>query len=359
MSNLSALPAGSVIGILGGGQLGRMLAMSAARLGYRCHILAPEEDSVAAEVACFFTCADYDDETQLNAFAESCDVITYEFENVPVGPLSAIKDSKPLRPGPKVLEIAQSRIDEKRFATKLGGKTAPFAMVEQRAKLAPALEKTGLPAILKTNRFGYDGKGQLRVTEDSNLAHVWQDMDGQSCIAEGMVHFDAEFSVILVRGGNGEIRYWDSPRNVHDDGILATSSFPAGPLIESQEADARKLTAKIAESLDYVGVLTCEFFATAAGPIFNEMAPRVHNSGHWSIEGAVTSQFENHIRAICGLPLGDTALTAERIEMENLIGKAAATAQKKLSYGDTHLHLYGKTGARAGRKMGHITRLYR
>lgn len=359
MSSLSALPAGSVIGILGGGQLGRMLAMSAARLGYRCHIFAPEQDSVAAEVSSFFTCAEYEDEAQLKAFAKSCDVITYEFENVPVGPLSAIKNSKPLRPGPKVLEIAQSRIAEKRFAAELGGQTAPFALVEQRAKLVPALEKTGLPAILKTNRFGYDGKGQLRVTEDSNLAYMWKDMDGQSCIAEGVVHFDAEFSVILVRGGDGEIRYWNSPRNVHEDGILATSSFPAGPLVESQEADARKLAAKIAESLDYVGVLTCEFFATAAGPIFNEMAPRVHNSGHWSIEGAMTSQFENHIRAICGLPLGDTALVADRIEMENLIGKAATAAQKNLSYSDTHLHLYGKSEARAGRKMGHITRLYR
>jgi len=351
---MTALPAGSVIGILGGGQLGRMLAIAAAQLGYRCHIYAPEQESVAAEVGGHFTCAAFDDEANLAAFAETCDVVTYEFENVLVAPLNNIKNPLLLRPATKVLEIAQ-----KRFAAKLGGTTAPFALIENRDRLAPALEKTGLPAIIKTNHFGYDGKGQIQVDNDSNLAHVWKDMDGQACIAEGMVHFDAEFSVILVRDGDGEIRYWDSPRNVHENGILATSSLPAGPLIESQEADARKLSAKIAEELNYVGVLTCEFFATAAGPIFNEMAPRVHNSGHWTIEGAVTSQFENHIRAICGLPLGDTSQSADRIEMENLIGDAAVNANRFLGDRDAHLHLYGKSEARAGRKMGHVTRLYR
>ena len=356
---MTELPPGSIIGILGGGQLGRMLAMSAAQLGYRCHIYAPERGSVAAEVAGFFTCAGFDDEAQLAAFAKSCDVITYEFENVPVTPLVAVTELAPLRPGTKALEIAQSRIDEKRFAQQLGGKTAPFASIRARDQLAPALQQAGLPAIIKTNRLGYDGKGQLRVSDTSNLAHVWQDMEEQTCIAEGVVHFDAEFSVILVRGGDGELRYWDSPRNVHKNGILATSTLPAGPLIESQEADARKLAAQIAEALDYVGVLTCEFFATASGPIFNEMAPRVHNSGHWSIEGAITSQFENHIRAICGLPLGDTGMAADRIEMENLIGDSGDMPARAIASGDAHLHLYGKSEAREGRKMGHITRLYR
>ncbi len=356
---MTALAPGQIIGILGGGQLGRMLAIAAAQLGYRCHIYAPEPDSVAAEVAGFFTCAAYDDEAALTAFAGDCNVITYEFENVPVEPLAALARTYLLRPGPKALDIAQSRLTEKRFVRSLAGVTAPFESIESRRKLASALEKVGLPAIIKTNRMGYDGKGQVRVSDGSDLGSVWLELGGETCIAEGLIAFDAEFSVILVRGADGEIRYWDSARNVHENGILATSSLPAGPLIESQIAEARRLAAKIAEELDYVGVLTCEFFATASGPLFNEMAPRVHNSGHWTIEGAVTSQFENHIRAICGLPLGETELTAERIEMQNLIGPAAHNATKVLAEKDVHMHLYGKADANEGRKMGHITRLYR
>ncbi len=356
---MSTLSPGSTIGILGGGQLGRMLAISAAQLGYRCHIFAPEEDSVAAEVAAEFTCASFDSINEVSNFATQCEVITYEFENIPVAPLKRIADKILLRPGTRVLEVAQSRLEEKRFVGEYGGKTAKFADVPVEIALGEALMAVGLPAILKTNRMGYDGKGQVRVTHDNDLAGIWRRAGGDQLIAESVVEFDAEFSVILVRGADGEIRYWESTRNVHEDGILARSSLPAGPLIESQQAEARRLSAQIADALGYVGVFTCEFFATASGPVFNEMAPRVHNSGHWTIEGSVTSQFENHIRAICGLPLGDTGLTSERMEMDNIIGDKGAGAAKMLTAGDAHLHLYGKGEARDGRKMGHLTRLYR
>ena len=216
----------------------------------------------------------------------------------------------------------------------------------------------GTPAILKTIRMGYDGKGQVRVTADSDLSSAWRRVGAQPVIVEAFVEFDAEFSVILARSGDGDTVYWDSSRNLHENGILKRASLPAGPLIESQQTKARKMATAIADALDYVGVLTCEFFATSDGPVFNEMAPRVHNSGHWTIEGALTSQFENHIRAICGLPLGDTSTRAERMEMDNLIGDDAAKWLAYLSDPAAHLHLYGKTSAKPGRKMGHLTRLY-
>ncbi len=355
---MTALAPGSTIGILGGGQLGRMLAMAAAQLGYRCHIYSPESDSIAAEVSAEFTCADYTDIAALTAFAKACDVVTYEFENVPVEPLKAIAGNVLLRPGIKPLEIGQDRGVEKVFVRDLGGVTAPFALAATETKLASAVAHTGVPAILKTIRMGYDGKGQVRVDADTDLAQAWQQVGAQPVIVEGVVDFEAEFSVILVRGDNGEIRYWDSTRNVHVGGILSRSSLPAGPLIESQQAGARIMAATLAEALDYVGVFTCEFFADDDGPVFNEMAPRVHNSGHWTIEGAVTSQFENHIRAICNLPLGATDSVAERVEMDNLIGDDADKWGKLLGDPEAHLHLYGKAVPSPGRKMGHVTRLY-
>jgi 5-(carboxyamino)imidazole ribonucleotide synthase len=356
---MNALAAGSTIGILGGGQLGRMLAVAAAQLGYRCHIYAPDEESVAAEVAASYTRAAYDDLEALEAFVKSCDIITYEFENVPAAPLKKMLGKGALRPGLAALEISQDRSNEKTFATEQGGRTAPYVTVKNFQQLAPALEKIGAPAIAKTIRMGYDGKGQVRLRSNSNLEHAWHDLGRQPIIVEGFVEFDAEFSVILVRGADGEIRFWDSARNVHEGGILSQSTVPAGPMVESQVAKARILASGIADALDYVGVMTCEFFATNTGPVFNEMAPRVHNSGHWTIEGAVTSQFENHIRAICGLPLGDTTTTAERVEMQNLIGDDGAKMAKLLSDPAAHLHRYGKSEAKPGRKMGHVTRLYR
>ncbi|MEL6874555.1 MAG: 5-(carboxyamino)imidazole ribonucleotide synthase [Pseudomonadota bacterium] len=355
---MNPLPPGSTIGILGGGQLGRMLAVAAAQLGYRCHIYAPDPDSVAADVSAEFTCAKDDDLQALGAFADSCDVVTFEFENVPVGPLHAIEDRAPLHPPIGALDIAQNRVAEKTYAQEQGGTTAPFAEVKDLASLEQAIDETGCPAILKTVRMGYDGKGQARIKTADNMSEHWDTVGQQHSIAEGFITFSHEFSVILVRGQDGEIRFWDTPHNVHENGILAHSLAPAPAEILAQEDPARKLAAKMADAMNYVGVLTCEFFATADGPVFNEMAPRVHNSGHWTIEGAITSQFENHIRAICGLPLGDTGLAATRVEMHNLIGDQADDWSGLLSDPANHLHLYGKGETRPGRKMGHVTKLH-
>ena len=345
---------GETIGILGGGQLGRMLAMAAARLGYRCHIYAPEDHSVAAEVSAAHTQAAFDYAAGLSAFAADCAVVTYEFENVPVAPLAALGEV-PVFPHPRALETAQDRLNEKTFVTELGGTPAPFAPVDSPEDLRAAIARIGTPGILKTRRDGYDGKGQWRIMSPEDAEGL--DLPDQPLIYEGFVHFSAEFSVILCRGQDGEIRYFDSAHNRHEDGILALSTVPAPDAITAQVPAARDLAAKVADALDYVGVLTLEFFATEAGPVFNEMAPRVHNSGHWTIEGAVTCQFENHIRAICGLPLGSTELAADAVEMRNLIGEAANDWAEILKDPANHLHLYGKGDVRPGRKMGHVTRL--
>jgi 5-(carboxyamino)imidazole ribonucleotide synthase len=348
---------GATIGILGGGQLGRMIAVAAAQLGYRTHIYAPESSGPAADVSPLWTRCDYADSQALARFAGAVDLITFEFENVPQETVALLAGLGHVRPNARALGIAQDRLSEKRFVTDLGGRTAPFAPVEGLADLERAIGQIGTPAILKTSRMGYDGKGQVRIMPGDDAAAAWAAMDGAPCILEGFVAFDAEFSVILARGEDGAMRFWDSPANVHEHGILATSTVPAGGIVAAQEAEARAMAARVADALDYVGVLALEFFAGAEGPVFNEMAPRVHNSGHWTIEGALTSQFENHVRAICGLPLGDTALAARRVEMRNLIGADAADWRAILSDPANHLHLYGKHEARPGRKMGHVTRL--
>jgi 5-(carboxyamino)imidazole ribonucleotide synthase len=261
-----------------------------------------------------------------------------------------------LAPSLRALETAQDRLREKRFAEGLGGRPAPFAPVESADDLVRAVERVGAPGILKTARDGYDGKGQWRLASAHDADSIR--LPQAACVYEGLVRFEAEFSVILVRGGDGEVRFWDSPENRHEDGILVKSTWPPAPAVASQVAEARALAGRIAAELGYVGVLTVEFFATSQGPAFNEMAPRVHNSGHWTIEGAATSQFENHIRAIAGLPLGDTATIASRIAMDNLVGEAALSAHEVLSDPAAHLHLYGKREAREGRKMGHVTRVW-
>jgi 5-(carboxyamino)imidazole ribonucleotide synthase len=309
---------GETIGILGGGQLGRMLAMAAAQLGYRVHVFSPERESIAADVAAQHTCAAWDDAAAMARFAADCAVVTFEFENVPVGPLAALDDAM-LLPMAGALEVAQDRLVEKRFVQQLGGTPARFLAVEPEHDLAEAVAVVGAPGILKTRRDGYDGKGQWRFASADEAAGF--DHSGKSLIYEGFVDFLAEFSVLLCRGRDGDIRFWDTPQNSHAGGILSRSVVPAAPVVLEQVGTARDLATRVATALDYTGVLTLEFFATEGGPVFNEMAPRVHNSGHWTIEGALTSQFENHIRAIC------------------------------------HLHLYGKAAARAGRKMGHVTRL--
>ncbi|MAF29566.1 MAG: 5-(carboxyamino)imidazole ribonucleotide synthase [Croceicoccus sp.] len=348
------LPPGSTIGILGGGQLGRMLAMAAAQLGYRCHIYAPEAEGVAADVAAESTSAPYEDASKLAEFAARCDVVTYEFENVPVEPLSSL-GKVPLRAPVKALEIAQDRLAEKRFVEGLGGTPAPFAPVDDEAGFTAALDAIGTPGILKTRRDGYDGKGQWRIMSPRDAEDLT--LSGNALIYEGFVNFAAEFSVILVRGLDGEIRFWDSAQNDHSSGILSRSTVPAGADVAAQVPAARELAGKVAEALGYVGVLTLEFFATADGPVFNEMAPRVHNSGHWTIEGARTSQFENHIRAICGLPLGLTDTIVPAVRMDNLIGDQANDWLSLLQDPANHLHLYGKGEINPGRKMGHVTRL--
>ncbi|KFG92135.1 Phosphoribosylaminoimidazole carboxylase ATPase subunit [Sphingobium herbicidovorans NBRC 16415] len=354
---MTTITPGSTIGILGGGQLGRMIAIAAAQLGYRTHIYAPETSGPAADVSPRWTCAAYEDASALAAFADSVDVVTYEFENIDPGAVEVLSTHGLVRPGAAALRVAQDRLAEKNFVRHLGGLTAPFASVESLDDLEQAIATIGSRAILKTNRMGYDGKGQARLNEPGDAVGAWNAIGRQSAILEGFVTFEEEFSVILARSVDGGIRFWDSPANVHVDGILSTSIAPGGERIEAQVDAARALAAQVAQALDYVGVLTLEFFASADGPVFNEMAPRVHNSGHWTIEGAVTSQFENHVRAICGLPLGDTALAAKSVQMRNLIGEEANDWQAILADPVNHLHLYGKHEARPGRKMGHVTRL--
>ena len=351
------LSSGSTIGILGGGQLGRMMATAAAQLGYHVVGYAPPGDNVAAEVSSDFFEKGWGDTAALAAFASKCDVVTWEFENVPLAAIEMIPTHM-LRPGPLALGIAQDRLKEKRFIEDLGGKPAAYAAVESDNDLRQAAERIGAPGILKTSRDGYDGKGQWRIASLRDVESVR--FPGKPCVYEAFVDFDAEFSVILVRSEEGEVRFWDSTQNVHRAGMLATATLPPAEIVRQQVGQAQALARKVAEALGYVGVLTLEFFATADGPVFNEMAPRVHNSGHWTIEGSATSQFENHIRAICGLPLGSAATRFEHIEMHNIVGQDALAAFDMLGDGsEAHLHLYGKKEAREGRKMGHVTRVGR
>lgn len=351
------VPPGATIGIIGGGQLGRMLALAAAQLGYRCHVYAPDETGPAALVAARFTQGAFDDEAALARFAAAVEIVTYEFENIPTGPLAAIAARVPLHPPIAALETAQDRLAEKAFIQRLSGRPAPYARVDDRAGLDAALVQIGAPAILKTRRFGYDGKGQARLESAADADAAWAAVGGAPSILEGFVAFEAEFSVLLCRGADGEIVTWDAPLNRHEGGILVTSDVPASHELASAIAEAEALARRAADALGHVGMLTMEFFAHGGGAVFNEMAPRVHNSGHWTIEGALTSQFENHIRAICGLPLGATGRVAPRVEMRNLVGDEVEAWRDILADPGAHLHLYGKDAPRPGRKMGHVTRL--
>ncbi len=346
---------GSTIGILGGGQLGRMLAIAAANLGYRTHIYAPGLSGPASEVAARWTRGDYDDAAAIAAWVSQVDVVTYEFENVDVAPLKGLDG---VRPSLRALEVAQDRVAEKAFAETVGGRPAPYCPVDSLTDLTQALEMVGMPAILKTRRFGYDGKGQARVRDAAQAGDAWAAIGEQPAVLEKMVAFEAEFSIILARGLDGRIVRYDAATNRHKDGILDLSTVPPSGIVAEQAEEAGALAERIAGALGYVGVLACEFFASKDGPVFNEMAPRVHNSGHWTIEGAVTSQFENHIRAVCGLPLGSTALVGTGAEMRNLIGREMEEWPTILADPTAHLHLYGKTGVKPGRKMGHVTRIF-
>lgn len=351
------IPPGSTIGIIGGGQLGRMLAIAAAQLGYKCHIFDPGEHPPAADVAAFKTRAAFDDVDALRCFADTVDVATYEFENLPVEPLRSITSK--LRPGTRSLAIAQDRASEKQFIEQCGARVAAWRAVESLAEVEAAVAELGTPVVLKTRRYGYDGKGQAWIRHSSEAAQAWNAIGEEPAVAENGVSFFAEFSVIIARWEDGRHTFWDSADNEHDGGILRRSTVPCGDSIAPQVAEAREFALSIAEALGHVGVLTVEFFASEHGPVVNEIAPRVHNSGHWTIEGATTSQFEQHVRAICDLPPGETNLVEAGATMENLIGDEIDRWPALVAEPGVHVHIYGKGATRPGRKMGHVTRLIR
>jgi 5-(carboxyamino)imidazole ribonucleotide synthase len=351
------LPQGATIGILGGGQLGRMLSVAASRLGLKTHIYEPGATPPAGQVADAVTTAAYEDETALRAFATAVDVITYEFENIPTQALDMLEQTRPIRPGREALRVSQDRLVEKDFLNDLGLKTAPFADITDLASLMTALDRMGTPAILKTRRFGYDGKGQVRINDAGEAADALGEMAGAPAILEGFVAFSHEVSVIAARGLDGSVASFDPGENVHRDGILRTTTVPAR-LSASQRTDAVLLAANILNRLDYVGVMGVELFVTAQGLVVNETAPRVHNSGHWTQNGCTVDQFEQHIRAIAGWPLGDGQRYAD-VVMENLIGDDMDRVPGLARNADVALHLYGKAEVKPGRKMGHINRIMR
>ena len=339
------------IGILGGGQLGRMLSVAASRLGLRCHIYEPGAAS-AEDVAYRVTNAPYEDEAALRAFAGAVDVVTYEFENVPTAALDLIESIVPIRPNRRALAVSQDRMTEKSFLNEIGLQTAPFADVPDEAALAGAIAEVGTPSILKTRRMGYDGKGQVRIAD---LASA--EWTGAPSVLEGFVDFTAEISVIVARGADGQVAAFDPGLNVHQGGILRRTTVPCG-LPARVVTDAVLIAARIAAALDYVGVMGVELFVTPGGLIVNEIAPRVHNSGHWTQAGCAVDQFEQHIRAVAGLPLGDGKRYAD-VVMENLIGDDMMRVPDLLRAPDTQMHLYGKGEPRPGRKMGHVNRIIR
>jgi 5-(carboxyamino)imidazole ribonucleotide synthase len=353
----SALEPEATIGILGGGQLGRMLALAAARLGFKCHVFCPSPDSPAFDVVHRVTCADYTDTEALDRFAADVDVVTYEFENVPAETATFLSARVPVLPDPKILATTQDRLAEKQFVSGLGIGTAPFADVGEAAALAPALERIGRPAVLKTRRFGYDGKGQLTIKNGTDPQTAWREVGGQPCILEAFVPFAREVSVVAARGQDGAVVCYDVTENEHRDHILKVSRVPA-EMSEAGAQEARRIAETIARSFGYVGVLAVEMFVLRDGGILvNEIAPRVHNSGHWTLDGASISQFEQHIRAVAGWALGKPVRHG-RVEMINLIGAEVEDYKKWLAVPGAAVHLYGKAAVRPGRKMGHVTRVY-
>lgn len=350
-----ALPPGSTIGILGGGQLGQMAALAAAALGYRCHIFSPDADAPAKEVSAAQTTAAYEDQDAARAFAAAVDVVTFEFENVPDETLAIIAEGASVRPGVDALHISQDRAIEKTFLADNDIGTAPWAPILTAEDLEPAAT-TGFPAILKTARFGYDGKGQVRVETAGDLAAAWSEIDQVPAVLEGFVDFEREISVIVARGADGEIRSYVPVDNVHRDHILFTTTAPSSINANIAET-AQAIADRIAGALDLVGLLAVEMFVTRDGDILvNEIAPRPHNSGHWTMDACAVSQFEQFIRAVAGLPLGDPARHSDAM-MTNLIGDEADRWQELLNEDGACLHLYGKAETRPGRKMGHVNRL--
>ena len=344
----------TTIGILGGGQLGRMLSVAASRLGLKTHIFEPGANPPAAHVADAVTTASYDDRAALTAFAQSVDVITYEFENIPTSALDLLETLRPIHPGRQALATSQDRLVEKNFLQSLGLQTAPFATVDNTADLDAAIAQIGTPAIMKTRTMGYDGKGQARIMSQGDAAQALADMAGAPAILEGFVNFSHEVSIIGARSADGAVACFDPGENVHVDGILRTTTVPA-KLTPSQRTDAVLIAARILNELDYVGVMGVELFMTQQGLIVNEIAPRVHNSGHWTQNGCTTDQFEQHIRAVAGWPLGDGSRHSD-VVMENLIGDDMDRLPE-LAKTTAALHLYGKADVKTGRKMGHVNHI--
>ena len=354
----AALEPQATIGILGGGQLGRMLALAAARLGFKCHVLAPSPDSPAFDVVHRVTCADYNDTEALDRFAADVDVVTYEFENVPAETATFLSARVPVLPDPNILATTQDRLAEKTFVSGLGIGTAAFAAVDGPAELAAAINRIGRPAVLKTRRYGYDGKGQVTIRNGTDPVTAWREVGAQPCILEAFVAFEREVSVVAARGADGSVECFDVTENEHRDHILKVSRVPAA-LSASAADEARRIAETIAQKFGYVGVLAVELFVLAGGGeiLVNEIAPRVHNSGHWTLDGASVSQFEQHIRAVAGWPLAKP-MRHGRIEMTNLIGDEVADFRRWLAVPGACVHLYGKAAVRPGRKMGHVTRVF-
>lgn len=349
-----ALAPGSVIGIMGGGQLGRMTAIAAARLGYRCHVFTPERDGPASQVAYETTIAEYDDKRALARFADAVDVVTFEFENVPHASLTLLEARVPVRPSVKALEISQDRLIEKDFLRSIGVPVAEYCAVRNAAELAQAFEAFGRDAILKTTRFGYDGKGQVRMSAKTKPQDAWRKLGAKIAILEKRVDFACEVSVVIARGLDGKPVHFVPVENRHSHGILDTTTAPA-LVLPAVAAQAVSMARRTARALDLVGVLAVEMFVTRQGKVLaNEIAPRPHNSGHWTIDACQSSQFEQHVRAVCGLPLGSPERHHDAL-MKNLIGRDVLRWKTLVRDRDAKLHLYGKREPRAGRKMGHVT----
>jgi 5-(carboxyamino)imidazole ribonucleotide synthase len=352
------LPPNATIGLVGGGQLGRMSAMAAARLGYRCHILTREVDSPAAQVSHAVTISDYRDPVSLRAFAEAVDVISFEFENISAEGLDLLASLRPVRPAPFVLRISQDRIAEKTFLNQAGVATAPWAAVGSRAELEAAVQRLGLPAVLKTTRLGYDGKGQAMLRAPEELDPAWERLEPKPLVLEGFVDFACELSVVAARGLDGAVASFDTVENRHRDHILDVTLAPAR-IAPGVDLAAQVIARRVAEALDLVGLLAVEMFLDSSGQVLvNEIAPRPHNSGHWTIDACPASQFELHIRSIAGLPLPSARRHSDAV-MKNLIGpEGMALWPAALAEPGLIPHLYGKAEALPGRKMGHVTRLF-
>jgi len=340
------------IGILGGGQLGRMLSMAAARLGIKVHIYEPQPHPPAGDVAAQVFTAPYEDTETLRAFAKSVDLVTFEFENIPTEALDIVEAITPVLPRRNALEVSQDRITEKQFLQAQGIAVAPFAEVDTLAQLAAALDAVGSPAILKTRRFGYDGKGQVKITDATQAEEAFAALAGAPAVLEQMIPFEREISIIAARNALGEVSCFDPGENVHKNGILHTTTVPA-TLSHALQTDAVLLAARILNALDYVGVMGVELFVTENGLMVNEIAPRVHNSGHWTQNACLIDQFEQHIRAIAGWPLGD-GQRHSNAEMINLLGEDANHLEQWQKHA---IHMYGKAEVKSGRKMGHINKI--